>query len=167
MRPEHQHIQAHGSRGLGPNQIPHLLTSTPKFGPLFESVGRPDLQWFVASAYYIVAHAYECSASLDASIALCTDKPWNVSEWFPEFTHCVHQTGATLVQTNTGSPDFVDGYARVSCSAEDKLLILLVLLFGVDTCWADGVPKEGPDPVKAYVEELRCALARRYPSQLF
>lgn len=143
------------------------MRSTPKFGTLFETSGRPDLQWFVASSYYIIGHAYVDGASLEHEISKCIDTTWDISGWFTTFSECVRSAGIVLVKTNTGQCDFVDGYARVTCSASDKLLVLLILLFGVKTCWVDAVPTEGPEPVKKFVSALRKHLARRYPATKF
>lgn len=166
MQPGH-HPQTHPARGVKATSQTHVVRSTPSFGTLFETVGRPDLQWFVASAYYVIAHAYGSEEDLERDLAACTDAAWSVSSWFSVFGVCVKQAGIVLVKTNTGAADFTDGYARVSCCPHDKVLLLLMLLFGVDTCWADGVPEGGPEPVKVYVAALRFALARRFPASRF
>lgn len=166
MPPGH-HSQTHVARGVYSATLPHVVKSTPRFGTLFEMVGRPDLQWFVGSAYYVIAHAYGCCDDLERDLTACTSALWCVSAWFAVFRAYVQQAGIVLVKTNTGTADFVDGYVRVTCSPHDKLLLLLMLLFGVETCWADGVPDDGPEPVKVYATALRFALARRYPATKF
>lgn len=166
-QPGPRHPQTHPARKVCASTQVHIVTSTPKFGALFEAAGRPDLQWFVASAYYVIGHAYGDAQTLEEDVTKCVNATWDVSRWFPTFRECVRCTGVVLVKTNTGSCDFVDGHARVTCSINDKLLMLLVLLFGINTCWADGVPEEGPEPVKAYVLLLRTNLAKRYPATKF
>ena len=139
------------------------MYGTPLFGPLFELAARPDLQWFVASAYYLLAVVAPSGPELDAATLQCVDAPWALAGWFNIFENTVRAAGISLLATQSGAPDFIDGRARVSCSTHDKILVLIIIMFGVDTEWVHEPPPVCPQPVIDFIYTIRNWTGRRFP----
>ena len=159
------HDQSHPARRAAVcwQELPHIIIGTPLFGPLYELAARPDLQWFVASAYYILAVVAPSGSELDAATQKCIEAPWVITTWFSTFEKLVHAAGIPLYPTNTGCPDFTDGRARVNCSLHDKVLLLLVLMFGTTTEWVHNTPLCCPEPVFNFIALIRNWTGRRFP----
>lgn len=142
---------------------PHVLHCTKLFAPLYEVANRPDLQWFCASAYYVLAFVSPSGEELDAVARECVDAAWSVADCFSTISAAVRAAGVALVPTRLGACDFVDGSARITCCATDKLLLLLVLTFGSEFEWIDGPPLNAPEPVCKFIRSVQNWAGRRMP----
>ena len=108
-----------------------------------------------------------CGADLQAEICACTAEPWCVTSVFDAFAAAVAAAGVPMAKCNGKNVDFYDGVAKVSCTANDKVLVLLVLLFGETTEWLNGAPPDAPKPVVAFIAVVRNWAARRFPTYPF
>ena len=136
---------------------------TKLFAPLYEVANRPDLQWLCASAYYILAVITPSGEELDAAATACISAVWCITDCFDDISMAVAAAGISLVPTRLGECDLLDGTARATCCQLDKLLLLLVLLFGAAFEWIDGAPPTAPEPVREFVDTLRNWTGRRFP----
>lgn len=142
---------------------PHVLNCTRLFAPLYEVANRPDLQWFCASAYYVLAFVAPSGEELDEAALECVSAVWNVAECFSVILSAVQASGIAVVPTRLGACDFSDGPARLTCCTTDKLLLLLVLTFGSQYEWIDGPPPTAPDPVRRFICSVQNWAGRRMP----
>lgn len=117
----------------------------------------------MGSAYYIIAVVAPSGEELDAVSQACIAEPWEVTDWFQGFTAAVNMAGIVLVPTRLGTPDFIDGPARATCCLNDKLLLLLILLFSSKFQWIDGAPPSAPKPVIKYIAVIQNWTGRRFP----
>ena len=139
---------------------------SPSYAPLF-LIERPDLYWFIASAYYVLVMVAPSSQALEDELSECIDNVWDISPIFDQFARVVKTAGVALVPTETGTGDFVDGRQSVTSSQPDKLLIALILLFSTETCWIDRVPAGTPQPIKRFAKQLVGWGAQRFPTCYF
>ena len=107
------------------------------------------------------------SQALEDELNECIQTSWDVSNIFDQFAKVVEAAGVSLVPTETGTGDFVDGRQTVTASPPDKLLVALILLFSTDTCWIDKVPAGTPKPVKRLAKRLVGWGAQRFPTFYF
>ena len=128
---------------------------------------RPDLYWFIASAYYVLSMVAPSGQELDDVLSQCIATPWDIADVYDQFAAAITAAGISLVPTNAGTGDFIDGKHVVTCSPTDKLLLAVVLLFSAETCWLDSIPHGAPDQIKGLVIVLVQWGAQRFPTPFF